>query len=89
MLCLACDLYFKGNSLRDIKDTLFQSFGVKINHETIRQNILKFTSKMNDYSNKLNPQLSKSWGVDEQKVKCKGEWLWKWNLIDKKKQDGK
>ena len=39
---------------------------------------------MNDYSNKLNPQLSKSWGIDEQKVKCKGEWLWKWNLIDKK-----
>ncbi|MBI2558808.1 IS1/IS6 family transposase [Candidatus Woesearchaeota archaeon] len=84
MLCLACDLYFKGNSLRDIKDTLFQSFGVKINHETIRQNILKFTNKMNEYSNKLNPQLSKNWGVDEQKVKCKGEWLWKWNLIDKK-----
>lgn len=84
MLCLVCDLYFKGNSLRDIKDTLLQSFGVKINHETIRQNILKFTEKMNEYSNKLNPSLSKSWGVDEQKVKCKGEWLWKWNLIDKK-----
>ena len=84
MLCLACDLYFKGNSLSDIKDTLFQSFGIKICRETIRSNILKFTDKMNEYSNKLNPQLSKSWGVDEQKVKCKGEWLWKWNLIDKK-----
>lgn len=84
MLCLACDLYFKGNSLRDIKDTLRQSFGVKINHETIRQNILKFTNKMNDYSNNLSPQTSNKWGVDEQKVKCKGEWKWEWNLVDKK-----
>lgn len=84
MLCLACDLYFKGNSLRDIKDTLKQSFGVKINHETIRQNILKFTNKMNKYTNNLNPQLSNKWGVDEQKVKCKGKWLWEWNAVDKK-----
>ena len=84
MLCLACDLYFKGNSLKDIKDTLRQSFGVKINHETIRQNILKVTSKMNEYTNQLKPELSKKWGVDEQKVKCKGDWRWEWNVIDKK-----
>lgn len=84
LLCLVCDMYFKGNSLGDIKDTLFQNFGIKVCRETIRGNILKFTSKMSEYSNKLEPQLSKKWGVDEQKVKCKGEWLWKWNLIDKK-----
>lgn len=84
MLCLACDLFFKGNSLRDVCDTLKQSFGISINHETIRQNILKFTNKMANYANDLKPELSKTWGVDEQKVKCKGKWLWEWNLIDKK-----
>ncbi|MFH1696069.1 MAG: DDE-type integrase/transposase/recombinase [Candidatus Micrarchaeota archaeon] len=84
MLCLACDLLFKGNSLRDIQDTLKQSFGIKINHETIRQNILKFTNKMNEYTNKLEPELGKNWSVDEQKVKCKGKWKWMWNNVDKK-----
>jgi transposase-like protein len=80
---LACDLFFKGNSLRDVADTLKQSFGISINHETIRRNILKFTNKMANYTNTLKPELSKTWGVDEQKVKCKGKWLWEWNLIDK------
>ena len=37
ILCLALDMYYKGNSLRDIQNTLYQSFGLKLHHETIRR----------------------------------------------------
>lgn len=83
MLCYVCDLYFKGMSLRDIQDNLYQIFSFRINHETLRQNILKFVKMMDNCVNNLHPTLSKKWSADEQKVKCKGKWLWKWSVIDK------
>ena len=35
IVCLALDLYFKGNSFRKIADTLSQFYGVKVEHSTI------------------------------------------------------
>ncbi len=36
ILTLTLDLYYKGLSLRDISDTLYQFYGLKTHHETIR-----------------------------------------------------
>jgi transposase-like protein len=37
MVCLAMDMYYKGNSLRDIQNTIYTSFGLKLHHEPIRR----------------------------------------------------
>lgn len=82
IITLCMDLYYKGLSLRDIADTIYQFYNIKLHHETIRRWIMKFTVAMNNYVNQLQPKLSDVWHVDEQMVKVKGEWLYSWNCID-------
>lgn len=82
IICLAMDLYFKGLSLRDISDTIFQFYNQRIHFDTIRRWISKFTKKMNDYTEQFTPQLSGTIHTDEQMVKSKGKWVWAWNSID-------
>jgi transposase-like protein len=82
IVTLAMDLYFKGLSLRDISDTIYQFYNIRLHHETIRRWILKFTKIMNDYVNKLQPKTSGVWQADEQMIKSKGKWLWSWNVLD-------
>jgi transposase-like protein len=86
MICFIMDVYYKGLSLRDIKDSVKQFFGVELHHETIRQYILKFTSKISQFTSHYTPDVSNKWHVDEQKVKTKKEkkWLWAWNVLDSK-----
>lgn len=78
---LAIDLYFKGLSLRKIKDTLKSFSNVQVTHETIRQWKNKFMVKINDYTNQFKPNTS-NWHTDETKVKSKKQWVWVWNTID-------
>ena len=82
ILCLALDMYYKGNSLRDIQDTLYQSFGLKLHHETIRRWINRFMEKINAYTNTLKPQTSDTMHIDEQMLSVKGEHRWCWNAMD-------
>ncbi|MDE1849592.1 MAG: IS1 family transposase [Candidatus Micrarchaeota archaeon] len=60
ILCLALDMYYKGNSLRDIQNTLWQSFGLKLHHETIRRWNNRFMGKINDYTATLKPRITLS-----------------------------
>ncbi len=84
MVTLVMDLYYKGNSLRDIKDTIKQFFNIDLHHETIRRYILKYTEQINNYVDKFTPAVSDKWHIDEQKIKTKkkDEWLWAWNVVD-------
>ena len=81
---LSMDLFFKGNSLRDIQDTLQQHNGLKIHHETVRRWINRYMAKITEYTDQLQPQVSGVWNADEQKVKLKqkDEWVWTWNVMD-------
>jgi len=83
-ICLVLDLYFKGISLRKIKDHLKQFYNLDIDHSTIYRWIEKFIGIMNSYLNKIEPQTSETWHVDEQMVKVNGEWMWNYNLLDAK-----
>ncbi|MFH1210133.1 MAG: DDE-type integrase/transposase/recombinase [archaeon] len=86
IITLVMNDYFKGHSLRDIKDSLFQFYNMNVTHETIRRWIRRFCKIMNNYTNKLDIKLGDSWHVDEQVVKVnknKNE-KWVWNLIDAK-----
>ena len=83
IITLTMDLYFKGLSLRDISDTIFQFYGQKIHFDTIRRWIQKFTAKIEDYTAQFKPNLSGQIHTDEQMIKSKGKWVWAWNSIDK------
>jgi len=82
IITLVIDLYYKGLSLRDITDTIYQFYNIKLHHETVRRWIMKFTVAMNNYVNQLQPKVSDVWHIDEQNIKVKGKWLWSWNCID-------
>jgi len=84
IITLAMDLYFKGLSLRDITDTIYQFYGLRLHHETIRRWIERFTKMLDDYVSKLQPKLGDTWHADEQMVKIKGKWAWNWNVLDSK-----
>jgi len=76
LIALCMDLYFKGLSLRKIADTIFQFYGVNVHHDTVRVWIDTFMGKINEYVNKLEPNVGDRWLVDEQKIKANGDWLW-------------
>ena len=55
--------------LRDIQDTIYQSFGLKLHHETIRRWNNRFMGKINNYVSTLKPQTSEKMHIDEQVIK--------------------
>ena len=83
IICLTLDLYFKGLSLRDISDTIFQFYNQRIHFDTIRRWIQKFSKTLNEYTASLKPELSGEVCTDEQFLKCKKKQIYAWNSIDK------
>lgn len=84
LVCLAMDCYYKGLSLRDIKDTFRQFYNLDITHETIRRWIMKFTKVIDNYTKTLKPELGKVWVADEQMVKTKDkDFMYNWSVMDK------
>lgn len=93
MICLTMDLFYKGNSLRDISDTFKQFYNLDIHHETIRRWIRKFSKTLNEYSKTLQPNISNIWNADETLVLTKEHkekearnkgYHYLWNVIDNK-----
>lgn len=87
LITLVLDLYFKGVSLRKIKDHVSQFYGKEVHHETIRRWIIRFTKKMNEHVSKITPHVSDTWHADEQFVKARNkdhEWQigFTWNVMD-------
>jgi transposase-like protein len=84
MVCLAMDMYYKGNSLRDIQNTIYTSFGLKLHHETIRRWNNRFMGRINNYVSTLKPQTSEKMHIDEQVIQVGKENIWCWNAMDNK-----
>jgi transposase-like protein len=97
IVCLALDLYFKGNSFRKIADTLSQFYGVNVEHSTIIRWLQKYVEIAKAFVDDLKPELSGIYHVDEMMVHVrktepiktgskhgKREWnySWLWNLAD-------
>jgi transposase-like protein len=82
-ITLCMDLYFKGLSLRKIKDTLEQFYSIKVHHETIRRWVNHFMKQINDYVADFKPNTSSQWHTDEMCIKDKGKWVWVWNTLDR------
>ena len=84
MVCLAMDMYYKGNSLRDIQNTIYTSFGLKLHHETIRRWNNRFMERITKYTNTLKPQTSEKMHLDEQVIQVGKENEYCWNALDNK-----
>ena len=97
IVCLALDLYFKGNSFRKIADTLSQFYGVKVEHSTIIRWLQKYVGIAREFVDGLKPELSGIYHVDEMMVHVRktepiklgnkygmkeGNYAWLWNLAD-------
>ena len=97
IVCLALDLYFKGNSFRKIADTLSQFYGVNVEHSTIIRWLQKYVGIARDFVDDLKPELSGIYHVDEMVVRVRKtekmkranqygiqneNYAWLWNLAD-------
>ena len=79
---LIMDLYFKGLSLRAIKDHLKQFYDMDIDHSNVLRRIQKFSKIINEYVKTLKPELGYTWHIDEMKIQAGGKWRWLWNMMD-------
>lgn len=76
------DLYFKGVSLRGIKDHLKQFYDLEIDHSNILRRIQKYSKLIDDYVKTLKPEVANIWHHDEMKIQAGGKWKWLWNIMD-------
>ncbi|MBI5391309.1 IS1/IS6 family transposase [Candidatus Woesearchaeota archaeon] len=76
------DLYFKGISLRGIKDHLQQFHSLPLDHSNILRRIQKFSGVIDNYVKTLKPEVADIWHHDEMKIQAGGKWRWLWNIMD-------
>jgi len=82
IVTLVLDLYFKGVSLRKVKDHLLQFYNFSVTHVTIYNWIKRYMKLISQYTNTLQPKVSGMWNVDEQMIKAKNKYVYCWNAID-------
>lgn len=74
-------LYFTGESLRNVQKFL-KLQGVNISHVSVYNWIGKYVSLMENYLEKVKPQLSTTWRADELFIKVKGNMKYLFALMD-------
>jgi transposase-like protein len=77
----ALQMYFTGESLRNIQQFMTLQ-GVKVSYKTIYVWIKKYTGIMQEYLNKITPQVGDAWRADEVWVKVRGELKYVFSLMD-------
>jgi transposase-like protein/DNA-directed RNA polymerase subunit M/transcription elongation factor TFIIS len=77
----AMQLYFTGESLRNVQKFL-RLQGIKVSHVAILKWIRKYVKLMNEYLEKIKPNVSDTWRADELYVKIKGDMKYLFALMD-------
>jgi transposase-like protein len=77
----AMQLYFTGESLRNVQKFL-RLQGVNISHMGVYKWIRKYIGLMQNYLNKIQPNVSDTWRADELWVKIKGNMKYLFALMD-------
>jgi transposase-like protein len=77
----AMQLYFSGESLRNTMRSL-KLLGVEVSHKTVYMWIKKYVKLMQDYCDKIVPNVSDTWRADELYVKIKGDMKYLFALMD-------
>jgi transposase-like protein len=77
----AMQLYFSGESLRNTMKSL-KLLGVEVSHQTVYKWIRKYVKLMNNYVEKIVPNVGDTWRADELYVKIKGDMKYLFALMD-------
>lgn len=77
----AMQLYFSGESLRNVQKFL-RLQGVKISHVAILKWIKKYVRLMENYLEKIKPNVSDIWRADELYIKIKGDMKYLFAMMD-------
>ena len=77
----AMQLYFTGESLRNVQKFL-KLQGVKVSHVAILKWIKKYIRLMEDYLEKIKPNVSDTWRADELYIKIKGNMKYLFAMMD-------
>ena len=77
----AMQLYFSGESLRNTMKSL-RLLGVEVSYRTILNWIKKYVKLMQDYVDKIVPNVSDTWRADELYIKIKGDMKYLFALMD-------
>ncbi len=77
----AMQLYFSGESLRNVAKSL-KLLGMDVTHQTVYNWINKYTKLMNQYLDKIVPQVGDAWRADEIYVKIRGELKYVFAMMD-------
>jgi transposase-like protein len=77
----AMQLYFNGESLRNTQKSL-KLLGVEVSHKTVFMWIKKYVKLMQDYVDKIVPNVSDTWRADEIYIKVKGDMKYLFAMMD-------
>jgi transposase-like protein len=77
----AMQLYFSGESLRNTMKSL-KLLGVEVSYQTVFNWIRKYVKLMQDYVEKIVPNVGDTWRADELYVKIKGDMKYLFALMD-------
>jgi len=77
----AMQLYFSGESLRNTMRAL-KLLGVQLSHQTIYNWIGKYVSLMEEYLDRITPQVSDVWRTDEIYLKVRGNLTYLFSMMD-------
>jgi len=89
IITVALDLYFKGISLRKVKEHIKLFYGIDISHRSVLNWIRKFGEVVSPFVDSLVPKdVSGVYHVDEMMIHVKdgqtekGHYQWLWNMMD-------
>ncbi len=77
----AMQLYFSGESLRNTANSL-KLLGVEVSYRTILNWIRKYTKLMQDYTERIVPNVGNTWRADEIYVKIRGDMKYVFAMMD-------
>ncbi|HEY4699058.1 MAG TPA: DDE-type integrase/transposase/recombinase, partial [Nitrososphaerales archaeon] len=77
----AMQLYFTGESFRNVQKFL-RLQGVSVSHVAVYKWIGKYVKLMQDYLDKITPQVSDTWRTDELYIKVKGNMKYLFAMMD-------
>jgi putative transposase len=79
---IAADLYYKGLSLRNIENHLWQVYSVKVSTSTLHRWIMKISDLLKSAFDALSLEVEGKWLADETVIKVNGEAKYLWNVMD-------
>jgi len=78
----ALSMYFEGLSVRKVSRQLESIYGEHVNQTTVWRWVQKYSKLVSEYVKTLSPQIGGKWHHDETVIRCEGQNVWFWEMID-------